>query len=334
MWKLVTVTGGAGRLGNALVRALIPRTERVRVLEIDPSPRSLAGLDVELVEGSVLDAAAVDAAIGDADVVFHCAAKVDLGPDRDGSVHAINVDGARVVADACLARAKRLVHSSSHQALDRRPLSAPLTEDKPLALEDACPYHRSKARGEELVLERVSRGLDAVIVSPGTLTGPWDFEPSILGRALLDLRAGRLKIVLNAETDYVDVRDVAEATCVAAERGRRGERYLLTGPVRGILEVCRTLEAVTDQPIPQRALPLWVGWAGLPITLALARLRGTPPLYGANMLRASRSNPHVSWDKAARELGFSPRPLEESLRDAFAFYERTPRLSERSRRDA
>ncbi len=323
------VTGGAGRLGCAVVRELLGRGVPVRVLDAARAPASLEGLDVERVEGSVLDRAAVARAMDGARIVYHCAAKVDLGRDRDGTIARINVEGTRAVAEACAAAGVRMVHTSSHAALDRRPLDRALTEDHPLALEDPCDYHRSKARGEQVVLDLVrARGLDAVIVAPGTLTGPWDFEPSILGRALIDLCAGRIPILLDAVTDYADVRDVSRAIVEAGARGRRGERYLLTGDVRDIRALARSVEAVTGRRMPRRALPLWVGWSMLPLTELVSRARGVPPLYSAGMLRASVSNPVVRRDKAERELGYAIRSMEHSLADAFAFYGERGWLSE------
>ncbi|MBV8062135.1 MAG: NAD-dependent epimerase/dehydratase family protein, partial [Nevskia sp.] len=99
---LAAVTGGGGRLGCSLVRALLERGGRVRVLEPGTGvPASLAGLDVELIRGSVLSADDVARLVEGTDVVFHLAAKVDLGKDRDGSIRAVNVDGTRSVAEAC-----------------------------------------------------------------------------------------------------------------------------------------------------------------------------------------------------------------------------------------
>lgn len=316
------VTGGSGRLGNTLVRALLDAGQRVRVLELGSEcPASLAGLDLEWVRGSVLDARAVRALVDGADVVYHLAAKVDLGRDRDGSIHAVNVEGTRHVARACLERKLRLVHCSSHHALVLEPLDRPLDESKPLALNEPCAYHRAKAHAERLLLElSQSEGLDVVIVSPGSLIGPGDYEPSILGRALLDLYHRRIPVLLEAVSDYVDARDVASGVLAAAEKGRGGERYLLTGPVLNMAELMSLWHELTGVPMPRVVLPLWVGWAMLPLTLAAAKLSRRPALFTPGMLRASVSNRVVSHAKAARELGFSPRPVRESLRDALDFY--------------
>lgn len=326
----VTVTGGSGRLGCALVRSLLAQGHKVRVLEpaAEP-PASLQGLAVEWVSGSVLDPQAVAHAVADAGVVYHLAAKINLDRDHDGSVQAINVEGTRCVATACGERGLRMVHCSSHHALVLEPLNEPLDESKPLALDHVCAYHRSKAQGEQLVSEWVARGLDAVIVNPGTLIGPLDFAPSLLGQGLIDLYHGKLPALLNITTDCADVRDVAAAIMVAAERGRRGERYLLSGDPLPMREMAKIWQAVSGCDLPRWYLPLWFGWLVVPFTVAAARLAGREPLFTPNMLRASVSNEVICIDKAARELDFRPRPAAESLRDAFAFYQQQGWLGER-----
>ena len=209
----------------------------------------------------------------------------------------------------------------SHHALEREPLSEPLTEEKPLSLDEPCLYHRSKAIGEQIVLDACARGLDAVIVNPGSLIGPHDYEPSMIGRALIDLYLGKVPMLLDVLSDYVDVRDVAGGLIAAAERGRSGERYLLTGVVVPILEMARVFGEVSGRPMPTKALPLWVGWVMLPFALAQARLTGKDPLFTSDVLRASVSNEIVSHEKAERELGYTLRDLRESFRDCLDWYQ-------------
>jgi dihydroflavonol-4-reductase len=320
--KRVAVTGGGGRLGNVVVRQLRERGDSVRVLEpVSTQPPSLGELEVELISGSVLDPQAVARLVAGAGVVFHLAAKVDLDRDRDGSIRAVNVDGTRIVAEACLARGIRMVHCSSHHALELHPLEKPLDESKPLALETPCDYHRTKAIAEKLVLDLVrDRGLDAVVVSPGTLVGPFDYEPSIIGRALLDLYHRKIPMLMQVVSDYVDVRDVAAGILSAADSGRRGERYLLTGEVLELKDMVAIWGELTGVPMPKRILPYWFGWVILPFTLAAAKLSGKPALFTANMLRSSVSNRVVSHEKAKRELGFEPRPTKAALAGALEFY--------------
>lgn len=292
----------------------------MRVLEPGSRPESLEGLDIEFISGSVLEEDDVARAVEGVDVVYHLAAKIDLRPKKDPMMYPINVDGTRRVVDACLARGLRLVHTSSHHALVREPLDEPLTEDKPLALDEKCEYHRSKAIGETIVLDGCERGLDAVIVNPGSMIGPYDYEPSIIGAVLIDMYFGRVPILLHMLSDYVDVRDVADGMIAAADKGRRGERYLLTGDVVPVMEMVSLYGELTGAKMPTRALPLWVGWVILPFALAGSAVTKRDPFITPDTLRASVSNEVVSHDKAHRELGYSIRPLRESLTDAIAWY--------------
>ena len=317
---LALVTGGGGRLGNVLVRRLIENGQKVRVLEPGPLPESLAGLEIEFMQGSVLDAGDVGRAVEGVDVVYHLAAKIDLSPRKDPMMFTINVEGTRIVVDACLSRGLRLVHTSSHHALEREPLDQPLTEDKPLALTAKCDYHRSKAIGETLVLDACERGLDAVIVNPGSMIGPHDYEPSMIGAVLIDMYFGRIPVLLEMLSDYVDVRDVADGMIAAAEKGRRGQRYFLTGDVIPVMEMVSLYAELTGAKVPGRALPLWVGWVLLPFALAGSAVTKKEPFITGDMLRASVSNEVVSHDKAHRELGYTIRTLRESLTDAVAWY--------------
>jgi len=320
--SLVAVTGASGRLGNVLVRRLLDRGHRVRALCLpeDAAAESLAGLDVEIIRGSVLDARSVDALVDGVDGVYHLAARIDLGSDHDGRVWATNVGGTMQVVRACSAAKIRLLHCSSHAALNRHPISEPLDERRPLALDEPCPYHRAKAHAEQRVLVAVRAGLDAVICSPATLIGPWDFEPSLFGGALIDLVSGKIPILLQVVSDYADARDVADGMITAMARGRTGERYLLSGEVLTMPELAAIVEQVSGRAMPRRCLPLWVGWAMLPLSLAAGRVSGKPPLFTPGVLRAAVWNSEVKHDKAAAELEFSPRPVADSLRDELAWF--------------
>lgn len=317
---MALVTGGGGRLGNVLVRRLLENGEEVRVLEPGSLPESLEGLEIDFVSGSVLDADDVARALDGVGVVYHLAAKIDLRPKKDPMMMPINIDGTRTVVEACLSRGLRMVHTSSHHAVEREPLEEPLTEERPLALDEKCDYHRSKAVGETIVLDACGRGLNACIVNPGSMIGPFDYEPSMIGAALIDMYFGRIPVLLDLLSDYVDVRDVADGMIAAAEKGRVGERYFLTGDVVPIMDMVSLYGELTGAKVPTRALPLWFGWVLLPFALAGSAVTKSDPFITADMLRASVSNAVVSHDKAGRELGYVIRPLRESLTDAVAWY--------------
>jgi dihydroflavonol-4-reductase len=236
-------------------------------------------------------------------------------------VWSVNYDGTRVVASACRRAGTRMVHCSSHAALEREPIDRPLDEGRPLALTISCPYHRAKAHAERYVLSRVDDGLEAVVVSPGTMIGPHDYEPSMIGTAMLDIYKGNLPLIIDAVSDYVDTRDVAAAIVAAASRGRVGERYLLTGDVYDMRGFGQLLTAATGRPTPRVCLPLWAAWGLVPLSSLHSAITGTGTAFTPGMLRAAISNDVVLHDKAARELGFAPRPAGDSVADSFAWFD-------------
>jgi dihydroflavonol-4-reductase len=318
----VTVTGASGHIGANLVRALLAAGHRVTVLRHSPS-RSLEGLAVAEVEGDVRDPAAVARSVAGAEAVFHLAARVTIDGDRGDDLRAVNVGGTEHVARACLTGGvRRLVHFSSVHALAPEPFDRPLDESRPLAdPARALPYDASKAAAEAVILEAVRAGLDAVVVSPTAVLGPHDWAPSALGGVVLDVARRRLPTLVDAGFDWVDVRDVAAGAVAALSRGRAGERYLLSGRWAPFAELALAVADAAGVPAPSFTSPLWLAAAAAPLATAWARLTGAP----AHLTRASvetlrHSHRDVRHDKAARELGYAPRPLAETAADTVAWF--------------
>jgi dihydroflavonol-4-reductase len=134
------------------------------------------------------------------------------------------------------------------------------------------------------------------------------------------LARGRMPaLVSGADCDFVDVRDVAAAAIAAAERGRRGERYLLSGTRTSLRDLARRWAAVTGRPAPRWAAPMWLARLAAPFAPPWARLRGRRALFTPESLRVLRDFPTVDRTKAERELGYRPRALDETLRDTWTW---------------
>ncbi|RMG43180.1 MAG: NAD-dependent epimerase/dehydratase family protein [Acidobacteria bacterium] len=328
------VTGAAGHVGANLVRALLARNRPVRAC-VHRDERALAGLPVERAPLDLLDRDSVRRAVSGADIVFHAAARIFLDePGQDEGIR-VNVEGTRNVIEACReAGVRRLVHVSSVHALEQRPHDSPLDADRALAEETGpLPYDRSKARAERLVLEAVARGLDAVIVAPGAVIGPFDFKPSRMGRLLLALARGRVPALARGGYTWVDARDVAEALIAAAERGTRGRRYLVSGPYATFAELARLVGEASGTRPPRIVVPLWLARLGAPFAAAIARFRGETPLYSpASVAAVAHGNPAVDIRPAARDLGFRPRPLESTVADTIAWFRQAGLLEAPPRR--
>jgi len=317
----VLVTGASGHIGNNVVRALLARGGRVRVL-VRAESGSLEGLDVERVRGDVLERASLDAAFAGVDLVYHFAATVSIDPADGARVTRTNTVGPRNVADACLAhRVKRLVHASSVHALTPGGSNGVTDERCAPNLDPGAPaYDRSKAAGEAEIRAGIARGLDAVIVNPTGVIGPHDYIPHLAGRALIDMYLGKLPMNVAGGFNWVDARDVATAAIAAGERGRTGERYLLSGHWAPMPAIADIMREATGRRGPRLIAPLWLAKLGLPFIAAYAKLTGSQPLYTTPSLRALTEHRMCDNAKARAELGFAPRPLKRTIVDTYDFY--------------
>ncbi len=326
---LVAVTGATGHLGGCLVRQLLADGHRVRALVRGFAPRdSLGGLDVERFDGDVRDPDAMKAFVAGADTVFHLAAIISIVGGRGGLVDSVNVAGARNVGAAALAAGvPRFVHVCSVHAFDQAPLHEPLDETRARVRPGTAPaYDVSKAHGEAEIRKLVTEGLDAVIVHPTGVVGPFDFAPSRMGHVFLDLYHRRLPALVEGGFDWVDVRDVCNGIRAAAERGRTNESYLLSGHYHPIEVVAHTAQSVTGVAPPRLSSPMWLARIGAPFMELLAKATGSEPLYTSESLCALRANDKIIHDKAREELGHQPRPFEASVRDAYAWFASQGRL--------
>lgn len=315
----VAVTGATGHIGANLVRALIDRGDEVVALVRHPS-LALEGLPIRCVSGDVLDAASLAEAFEGAEVVFHLAAVISITGDQGGLVTRTNVEGARNAATAArTAGVRRFVHVASVHAFEMAPLDQPVDETRARAFgAHHAAYDRSKALGEQAV--RGVEGLDAVILHPSGVIGPADFRPSRVGQFFLDLYHRRLPALTPGGFDWVDVRDVVAGILAAADRGRAGESYILSGTWHSMVELAAMASKVTGVPAPRWRSPMWLARTGAPFMTAFNRVTGIEPLYTTEALDALEANRRLLHHKAARELGHAPRAIPETVADLCAWF--------------
>jgi len=324
----VAVTGAAGHAGANLVRALLAQGRPVRALvHIDRKP--LEGLGVEVIKGDIRDLESLVNAFKGAEVVYHLAAHISISKDEWPLLEAVNVIGTRNVVKACLrCKVRRLVHFSSIHSMTQGPADIPLDESSPLVdSRHSPPYDRSKAAAEKEVLRGVEKGLNAVIISPTAIIGPYDYRPSHFGEALLRMASGRLPALVNGGFDWVDVRDVINGAMRAEELAPSGAKYMLSGHWVSLPEVARGVERISGVPAAGFVSPLWLARVGAPFMTTLDRLAGRRPLYTSASLQALDSNHNISHQKASRELGYRPRPFRETLIDTIRWFEENGKLT-------
>lgn len=326
---MIAVTGATGHVGNVLVRELVGRGQKVRaVVHPDETTEAIAGLDVEVVRADVRNPESLFSAFVGADLVYHLAGIITISGGQARLLHEVNVLGARNVTQACLrAGVRRLVYTSSVHALEVPPDGVPLcetTEFRPEALDG--DYARSKARASIEIRKGVEQGLDAVMVFPSGIIGPYDFRLSDMGYLFTDFARGRLKAYVDGAYDFVDVRDVVAGLLLAAGKGRRGEGYILSGERVTVAGLLTLLEQVTGVRARARRLPLPLARFAAWFAPAYYRLRRAKPRFTSYSLRVLASNCLMSSAKAAGELGYAPRPLRETVRNTMEWFVATGRL--------
>ena len=312
------VTGATGLVGNNVVRLLAQRGKSVRAV-VRSAGRELAGLHVQTAKAPLHDERALQEAIDGASFVVHSAAMVHCGWRHRDEMHAANVEGTRNVARAARRAGARLVHVSSVDAVGLRSDGAPADEDTPPGGMPECPYVVTKREAEVVVQDEVGRGLDAVIVNPVYMIGPWDWKPSS-GRMLLEVGAGKGLFAPPGANDFVDVRDVAAGILAAMMKGRTGRRYILGGHTLSYLDAWRIFARAAGrmQPlgIAPRPIVRTAGWVGDVASLFTHR---ELPVNSAAVTMSML--PHnFSCARAQAELGYAFRPFESTVGDAWSWF--------------
>lgn len=326
-FQTATVTGATGHLGNVLVRELLRRGKRVRaLLEPGDEARALAGLDVEVVRGDVLRPETLPAAFEGVEVVFHMAGVVSISSLDIELVRTVNVEGTRNVVEAARrSGVRRLVYTSSVHALTEPGKGGVLTEEAGYDPARAPGhYGKAKAAASRIVLDAVRGGMDAVIVNPVYVLGPHDYRLSEIGEVIVMFSRFPVPAGMDGCYDFIDVRDVAIGHVLAAERGRTGESYLLSGARMTVRELMRILAGLAGRTPPRIFIPLKVA-AGIaafsPLFEKVTRRRSLLTPYAVHTLAID----FEIRDRKAREyLGHAPRPVEQSLRDAWHWMTQDP----------
>ena len=317
--KLYVVTGANGHLGNTIVRMLRAAGGEVRGLVL-PGERVEDAEGLTYVRGDVRDADSLrplfEGAQGRDVLVLHTAGIVDISGQVTPLLYDVNVKGTENVVALCREYGvKRLLYVSSVHAIPEKDHFAVLREvDRfsPDWVEGG--YAKTKAEATQAVLDAARAGLDAVVVHPSGILGPYDACGNHLVQLVRDYITGRLPACVRGGYDFVDVRDVAAACLAALDKGRAGECYILSNrhyEVKDVLKIAR--QACGGRRLP--VLPMWMARACVPLMGLISKARKQRPLYTKYSLYALVSNDRFSHDKATADLGFRPRDLKQTIQD-------------------
>jgi dihydroflavonol-4-reductase len=320
---MILVTGATGHIGNVLIRKLLDQGEKVRALiwrGEDTTP--LKGLDVEQVVGDILDPASLEPAMHGVETVYHLAGIISIMPGRNPLVWRVNVEGTRNVLEAARhARIRRLIYTSSIHAIARAPHGVMM--DESLGFDQNNPYgeyDRSKAAASLEVQKAAAIGLDAVIVCPTGVIGPYDFRGSEMGEVIRSASEARTMFYVEGAYDFVDVRDVAEGMIAARKHGRRGESYILSGQKLSVRYMLETVREVTGKAFSSIKIPFSLAEVAARYTPWYYRRTKMKPRFTPYSLEVLQSNSNISCKKAILELGYKPRPVYESIADTVRWF--------------
>jgi dihydroflavonol-4-reductase len=321
----VLVTGGSGFIGQHLVATLVARGRQTRVLDLRAPGRAVA--NAQYIKGSVLDRELVEQSLDGADEVYHLAGLPGMWVARKDDFHAVNCRGTEIVISAARQRGvTRFLHCSTESILFRSsPAGEAGVEDTLLTADDMPgPYTRSKLLAERLAMEAAASGFPVIIGSPTMPIGPHDHNLTPPTAMLRRFLGKRFQFYLDFVLNLVDVRDVAAGLVLAMERGKVGRRYILGGesiPLKKLLECVAAISGRDSLRIP---VPGRIAEATAAMMEFMAdHVTRSPPSATAEAVRIALRSTALSTERAQRELGYAPRPIESALRETITYLAET-----------
>lgn len=322
MKKLFIITGANGHLGGTIVRMLSRKQIQVRGL-VFGEKKEQDTENIHYYNGDVRDIDSLRPLFLGCEnmetVVIHTAGIIDISNHVSPELYNVNVNGTKNILQLCREyQVKRLVYVSSVHAIPeqkRGKVTGEIGKFSPDAVIGG--YAKTKAEATRAVLKAAEEGLDAVVVQPSGILGPYDRSGNHLVQMVSEYLRGTLPACVKGGYDFVDVRDVAEGCLLAAEKGRKGECYILSDrycEIREVLEIAGNVSGKKKLPV----LPLWMAKMAAPFIQLHARRKKRRPLYTAYSLHVLGTGERFSHRKATEELGYHPRDLRVTIRDMVA----------------
>ncbi len=324
MEDLFLITGTTGFLGSTLAKALLARGKKVVGLRL-PHDRSEPISGVEYQIGDITEPDTLNGFFNRArnqrTVLVHCAGIVSIGSSGEKQIRQVNVQGTmNVVETASRCKIDKFIYVSSVHAIREKPNGVLIKEPSDFSADGVAGlYGKSKAEATAYVLEAAKRGLNAMTVHPSGMIGPGDRSGGYMTETIRAFLRGGFPVAVGGGYDFVDVRDVAEGIISCAERGWAGESYILSNRYITVREMFEALSRFKGVPRTYRTVPLKLLTPFAPLIERVENWLGLPKLITPYSLYTLGSNGHFSHEKADRELGYTVRPLVQTLADTAAW---------------
>jgi len=318
------VTGAAGHVGTNLVRALVEKKESVRVLlRRSGNNNSMESLDVERVYGDLRDRKSLEEVVRGCQYIYHLGALISIRYGDERNLFETNVLGTRKLLQCALkAGVERVVHCSSFGAIGINPTGPSNERWTVNPLEPISNYELTKFLAEYEVLHAVTCGLNVTIANPSAVVGPWDYQPSLFGKTIVDFCNGKMKAYVAGDFVFVSVYDVVEGLQLTMAKGQVGNRYLLSGEVVTIDEILSWLSEFTGVPRPRIRIPfpLMKNIAWVKDWVQRRYFPSSAPRFTYHSIRHLNSGKRADNSKARKELGFQPTSVKKALEEAVNWF--------------
>ncbi|MEH6550917.1 MAG: SDR family oxidoreductase [Pseudomonadales bacterium] len=322
----VLITGGTGFIGNHVTRLCLEKGDDVRVMVMAGEDRSpLDGMNVEIVEGNLLDPASLKPVLEGVDQLYHLAALFAIWTKDPDLHYKINVEGTEAFLRLAMAEGiSKVVYTSSVAAIGVGKSGELATEATPFdSWLFASEYILSKYMSHQMVKGLVGEGLPATMVMPGLPFGPGDRAPTPTGTVIISALQGKMKNYWDGGVCTVDVRDVAAGHVLAMEKGRIGESYILAnrdgnythkefltkvGEIAGVKDVASKEVSAKTMLTVSRIAEFW------------SKVTGKAPITTYKNTLFAQQHFYVDSTKAIEELGLPQTPIETSIKDAAQWF--------------
>ena len=323
MKRIYIVTGASGFLGNNIIRMLEhDDNAEVRAFVLNgESITSLNNLKCSIYYGDVTKADTLNSIFdgsGDAEIfVIHCAAVVYIKSKYNSKVYDVNVNGTKNIVDKVLDYNAKLIYVSSVHAIPEKSDGNLISEVSIFNPDNVVGlYAKTKAEAARYVMDSVKdKGLNACIVHPSGILGPYDFSNSHLTALVREIVRGKLPMCVKGGYDFVDVRDVAKGIIMACDKGKMGECYIMSGEFVSIKKLADLVCDVVGKKRIKVVLPIMIAKIVAPFYEMYYNVKGKTPLFTKYSLYTLSSNSNFSNEKAKRDLGFVTRDITDTVRD-------------------
>lgn len=321
------LTGAAGFLGSNICSQLLARGEKVKALVL-PNDKAVKYVpkEVEVCFGNLCDAASLEEFFkvpeGMNSIVIHCASMVTVNPDYNQKLIDINVGGTQNIVDKCIQHkeCRKLVYVSSTGAIPELPKGQKITETSQFEpinpdTQVGC-YSQSKAKATQIVLDAArEKGLDGCVVHPSGILGPNDHAISETTGTLIKIIKGEMPMGMQGSFNLCDVRDLAYGCIAAADKGRKGECYILGNEEVTLKQLCEMLHEESGCKKIKFYLPLGIANIIAKSMEKKARKTGEKPLMTTFAVYNLARNNAFDYSKAKRELGYKTRSYKNTIHD-------------------